>query len=187
MIDCDKFLSFLIKNQINFFTGVPDSLFKYVCNKLEKSYSSKNFITANEGCAIGLGIGYNLATKKVPLIYLQNSGLGNTINPIISMANNKVYSIPLFLLIGWRGEISNNNKQIKDEPQHKKQGLITEKMLKVMGIKYKILSKNSNYKQNIISLKKHALKKSEPVALLVRKGVFNSKTKALERCAPRNV
>ena len=171
MIDYKQFTNSLIKNKINFFTGVPDSLFKSFCSYLETNYMYKNFITANEGSAIGIGIGYYLATGRIPLIYLQNSGLGNTINPLTSLADLKVYSIPLFLMIGWRGEVV-NKKQLKDEPQHKKQGLITEKILKVMGIKYLILSKKSDYKKSISLLKKYSLKKSKPVALLIRKKTF---------------
>ena len=75
-----------------------------------------------------MAIGYHLATGKIPLVYLQNSGLGNTINPLVSLASHKVYQIPMILLIGWRGEIK-NNKQLKDEPQHKEQGLITAKII----------------------------------------------------------
>jgi phosphonopyruvate decarboxylase len=173
MINNKNFVKSLIKNKIDFFTGVPDSLFKSLCWHLEKKYKKNNFITANEGSSIGIGIGYNLATKKIPLVYLQNSGLGNTVNPILSMADKKIYGIPLFLLIGWRGEIL-KKKQIKDEPQHTKQGEITESLLKVLGIKYKILNINSNYKKDIKELSNYSIKNSKPVALLVRKNVFTS-------------
>jgi len=173
MIQNKDFIKSLIKNKISFFTGVPDSLFKGLCWYLDTKYKNNNFIAANEGSSIGIGIGYNLSTKKLPLVYLQNSGLGNTINPILSMADKKVYGIPLFLLIGWRGEIL-KKKQIKDEPQHKKQGEITESLLKVLGIKYKILNSNSNYKKDIKELSNYSIKNSKPVALLVRKNVFAS-------------
>ncbi len=173
MIEPSRFVKFLSKNKINFFTGVPDSLFKSLCIYLENKQKKNNFVTANEGSSIGLGIGYYLAKKKIPLVYLQNSGLGNTINPLVSMASDKVYGIPLFLLIGWRGEIYKNN-QIKDEPQHKKQGLITEKLLKVLDIKYKILNKHTNLNKTIKELATYALKKNKPVALLVRKNIFKN-------------
>ena len=90
---------------------------------------NKNFISNNEGSAVAFGIGYFLATKKIPLIYLQNSGLGNAINPIISLASKKVWSIPMVLIIGWRGSYG-----IKDEPQHKQQGKVTEKFLKLFTL-----------------------------------------------------
>ena len=168
MIESRLFINQLVKNDIKFFSGVPDSLFKNLCWEFEKKYKKKHIIAANEGSAIGLGIGYNLATNKIPLVYFQNSGLGNIVNPLISLADNKVYKIPIFMIIGWRGEIK-NKKQIKDEPQHKKQGLITEKLLKTLGIKYKILDRKSDYKKMIKNLKSFSKKYSRPVALLVKK------------------
>ena len=95
-----------------------------------------------------MAIGYYLATKKVPLVYLQNSGLGNIINPLISLADKKVFNIPIFFLIGWRGEILKKDKQIKDEPQHRTQGLITPELLKIFNIKFKICQKNQILKKN---------------------------------------
>ena len=96
--------------------------------------SSNHIIGANEGASIGLAIGHHLSSGKVPLVYLQNSGLGNTINPLISLASQEVYSIPIILLIGWRGEPG-----IKDEPQHIHQGRITPSLLNVMEIPYVII------------------------------------------------
>ena len=176
MIEPSEFVKCLSKTKIDFFTGVPDSLFKSLCIYLEKKQKKNNFITANEGSSVGLAIGYYLAKKKLPLIYLQNSGLGNAVNPLLSMANDKVYGIPLFLLIGWRGEFY-KKKQIKDEPQHRKQGLVTEKLLKVLDIKYKILNKNTNLEKTIKDLAKYALEKNKPVGLLVRKNIFKNNLK----------
>jgi len=171
-----NFLQILQKNQINFYCGVPDSLFSSFSLYLEKKYKQKHFVCCNEGSAIGLGIGYYLAKRKIPLVYLQNSGLGNIINPLVSLADPKVYSIPIFLLIGWRGELK-KNKQIKDEPQHVTQGRITIETLKLLKIKYKILGENSNIKQTISSLKKYAFKNKKPVALVVRSNIFEKNLK----------
>ena len=132
MIKLGEIISVLRKNKIEFISGVPDSLFKDLCFKFENAYKKNHIVAANEGSSIGLAIGYHLATGKVPVVYLQNSGLGNTVNPLISLASSKVYKIPMILIIGWRGEII-NKKQIKDEPQHKEQGIITLKMLKTMN------------------------------------------------------
>ena len=173
MIDSKLFIKTLIKNEIKFFTGVPDSLMKGFCSTIENNKS--HLSAANEGSAVGLGIGYYLAEKKLPLIYLQNSGLGNIVNPILSLVNKKVYKIPLFLLIGWRGETK--TKLItskKDEPQHISQGEVTEDLLKILKIKYRVINKKSKYKKIISELKKYALKKSQPVALLVRKNTFSN-------------
>ena len=129
---CPKDLIKFLKNKkINFFTGV---LTVFLKNFIENIPNKKNFIMVNEGLAVSLGIGYYLKTKKIPLIYFQNSGLGNTINPLISVANKNIYSIPMILLIGWRGEPG-----VKDEPQHKKQGKETLNFLKNLGIRYVIL------------------------------------------------
>ena len=74
MIDSKLFIKQLIKNDICFFSGVPDSLFKDLCWEFENNFKKNHIIAANEGSSIGIGIGYNLATNKIPLIYLQNSG-----------------------------------------------------------------------------------------------------------------
>jgi len=178
VIDPNNFIRCLEKNDISFFTGVPDSLLKGFCQAIDKK---KNHISSiNEGSAVGLGVGYYLAKKKIPLIYLQNSGLGNIVNPILSLANKKVFKIPLFFLIGWRGEKSKNYIK-KDEPQHIYQGIVTEKLLKILQIKYRILSKNSNYIKLIKDLKKISLKNQCLVALLVRKNTFKNLSKTKEK------
>ena len=94
MIKSKEFLNTLQKSKINFFTGVPDSLFSSLCSKLEKN--SQHYPAPNEGSAIGLAIGYHLSTNKLPLVYLQNSGLGNIVNPITSLTHEKIFKIPLF-------------------------------------------------------------------------------------------
>ena len=120
MIFVEEFVKLLQNSKINFFSGVPDSCLKEFTFYLNKFKKKKHLIAANEGSAVSIGIGYYLSTKKVPLIYMQNSGLGNAINPLISIAHKKVYSIPLLLLIGWRG-----SKKKQDEPQHLVKGKIT--------------------------------------------------------------
>ena len=118
MIDPQEFIKHLQANGVEFFTGVPDSLLKDFCACLDHvSGAGQHIISANEGGAVALALGYHLATRKVPLVYLQNSGLGNIINPLLSLADPEVYSVPLVLVIGWRGEPG-----VHDEPQHKKTG-----------------------------------------------------------------
>ena len=142
MIDPKKFIKFLKKNQINFFSGVPDSLLKPFLKELSFLPEKNNIIAVNEGSAVSIGAGYYLATKKLPCIYMQNSGLGNAINPLASLAHEKVYSIPMILIIGWRGGPNYN-----DEAQHLVKGKLTLKLLKLLKIKYFILKK----KQNLIN------------------------------------
>ena len=164
----EKNLIKFLKKNINFYSGVPDSLLSGISKKL-KGKKIKHFIAANEGSAISHGIGYFLAKKKIPCIYFQNSGLGNAINPIISIAHKKVYSIPLFLVIGWRGSPGSN-----DEPQHMVKGKITLQILKLLGIKYYIIKKNKD-KINIQNLKillNHSKKFNVPVACVIKKNVL---------------
>lgn len=171
MIKPEDFYKELKKNNINFYTGVPDSLLKEFCAYITSNSSQSNhIINTNEGSAVAMAMGKHMATGEVPVVYMQNSGLGNIINPILSLADEKVYSIPMILIIGWRGEPG-----FKDEPQHIKQGEITLDLLDVMGIHYEILDQNTN---NIDSLVKKVVdntkKYSKPTAILVRKGTFAS-------------
>src|SRR5664280_2236945 len=139
MLNCAKFFELLTSKGTDFYCGVPDSLLKSFCAYLQDSVpSNKNFITANEGAAVGLAAGVYLATNKPALVYMQNSGEGNAVNPLTSLADPKVYGIPMLLIIGWRGEPG-----VKDEPQHVKQGEITLELLKMLGIPYEALKKNT--------------------------------------------
>lgn len=173
MIDIESFFSSLKNSGVDFFTGVPDSLLKDICAFItDNTLPDNHIIAANEGNAISLGIGYHLATKKIPLVYLQNSGLGNVINPLLSLADPDVYSIPMLLLIGWRGE-----PNTKDEPQHVKQGKVTTNLLDSMKIPYEVLSSEMNSKDAELALDKIlkiALTLKTPCALLVKKASFKS-------------
>ena len=130
MIKVNSLINLLKKKDINFFSGVPDSVLKELSNSLQHYSKKKHIIAVNEGAAVSLGIGYYLSTKKIPCIYLQNSGLSNALNPLISIAHKKVYQIPLVLLIGWRG-----SPKVNDEPQHNVKGKITRDILKLLNIK----------------------------------------------------
>jgi phosphonopyruvate decarboxylase len=172
MINVQKFIEELKKNKLSFSAGVPDSLFKDLCYGFQKNYKKKNIIAANEGSAVAIGIGYYLSSKKIPIVYMQNSGLGNAINPLISLADKNVFKIPIFLIIGWRGEIKKN---YKDEPQHITQGKVTENFLKNLNIKYKIIDSKCDFKTVIRNLSQKARNNNEIVALLVRKNTFEKK------------
>jgi phosphonopyruvate decarboxylase len=183
MIESKKFIEFLKKNKINFFTGVPDSILKPLTPYLGKKDNKNNHIIAvNEGSAVSIGIGYHLSTKKIPCIYMQNSGLGNAINPLSSIAHKKVYSIPLLLLIGWRG-----SPNTQDEPQHKIKGKILEKLLKLLGINYCILNSEKDFVKlsNLIKLSK---KKKIPVACLIKtKTLISDKRKEKDKKSNKNL
>lgn len=172
MINTKDFVDWLVAHGVDFYAGVPDSLLKPVCFYLADHAGDKHVVAANEGGAVALACGYHLATGKVPLVYLQNSGQGNTINPLLSLADRDVYSIPLLLLIGWRGEPG-----IKDEPQHVKQGKITVDLLDAMDIPHRVLDPEPEAAQRCVAeLLEIAATESRPVALLVRKGTFESYT-----------
>lgn len=129
-------------NSLNadFFVGVPHSQLKALCDYLMNNYdSTHHIIAANEGNTVGIAAGYHLATNKIPVIYLQNSGQGNIINPVASLINEQVYDIPAIFVIGWRGE-----PNFKDEPQHIFQGQITLQLLDVLNIKYLIVDENTS-------------------------------------------
>ena len=179
MIYVKKILNLLQRKNINFICGVPDSVLKSFSNLIGKSSYFKHITAVNEGSAVSLGIGFHLSTKKVPCIYFQNSGLGNAINPLMSISHPKVYSIPTLLVIGWRG-----SPGLKDEPQHKAKGLITKKILALLNIRFCILRKTKDLKQleKIINFSR---KFKRPVACLIENGILSSpndlKRKKLKR------
>jgi phosphonopyruvate decarboxylase len=169
MLSPKDFLEIFQNNDIKFFTGVPDSLLKSLCAYMQDNLPAENHIVAaNEGGTVGLAAGYYLATGKIPAVYMQNSGVGNTVNPLLSLMDREVYNIPTILLVGWRGE-----PDTKDEPQHVKQGKITIPLLNVMGIKNVIMSADKDTFS--VQLKKaieHIEKTKEPFAFVIKKGTF---------------
>lgn len=168
MVRCEDFISWLSDLGVEFYAGVADSLLSPLCFYLEDHGGDRHVAAANEGGAVALACGYHLATGKVPLVYMQNSGQGNAINPLLSLADPDVYSIPMLLMIGWRGEPGT-----KDEPQHVKQGKVTVGLLEAMEIPYRILPPEP---EAALSCAKEllaiALAEKRPVALVVRKDTF---------------
>ncbi|BAI87871.1 MULTISPECIES: phosphonopyruvate decarboxylase [Oscillatoriales] len=168
MIDPQAFYTTLYQAGVHLFAGVPDSLLKDFCAYIDDhSQPGEHIITANEGNAIALVAGYHLATRQIGAVYLQNSGLGNTINPLTSLTDPQVYKIPLVMIIGWRGEPG-----VKDEPQHIKQGAITPGQLDLLGVPYWIVDGHSDFQQIIQEALTKIQATNAPVALLVRKGTF---------------
>ncbi len=160
----------------DFYTGVPDSQLKALCDYLMNRYGiNKNhhIIAANEGNCTALAAGYHLATGKIPVVYMQNSGEGNMINPAASLLHDKVYAIPMIFVIGWRGEPG-----IKDEPQHIFQGEITLKLLNDMDISYFVVERDSTKEQLIKAMAEFnpLLKKGKNVAFVIRKDALSYKT-----------
>lgn len=171
-----NFMTYIANGEVDFFTGVPDSQLKPLCNYLINTYglSNNHIIAANEGNAVAMAAGYHLSTGKIPCVYLQNSGLGNIINPVASLLNNKVYAIPCVFVVGWRGE-----PNVHDEPQHVFQGEITLKLLEVMDITYMVIDKNTSEKdlENKMIEYKSLLDSGKSVAFVVKKGGLSYKEK----------
>lgn len=170
MINVEEFVNYLNEIGIDFFCGVPDSQLSPFCDYIENN--EENIIAANEGNAVAIATGYHLTTNNFPLVYLQNSGLGNIVNPVTSLTHKKVYSIPIIYLIGWRGQ-----PNVHDEPQHKKQGEITLDLLELLDINYTVINKESTFDnlRNIFEnnfLEK--LKNGDSVAIVVSKGAFEN-------------
>lgn len=163
-LSCKSLFEALANNQIDYFCGVPDSTLTPLSSYLEEHPKLEHIVAANEGNAIGLATGYYLATSKLPLVYMQNSGLGNALDPLVSLADASVMGIPIILVIGWRGEPGK-----KDEPQHFKQGAITIELLSLLGIPFVILSDNPIEAQRQIGgAVKQAKESCMPFALVVQ-------------------
>lgn len=176
-MEIDVFLKQLQSvNSGEFFVGVPDSLLKPLCNYLNDNFgiSDKHIIAANEGNAVAIAAGYHLATQKIPIVYLQNSGIGNIVNPVASLLNHKVYGIPCIFIVGWRGE-----PNIKDEPQHIFQGEITLKLLEDIGLKTFIISQDTVQQEvgDFLIQNKELLSKGRSIAFVVKKNAFNYSAK----------
>lgn len=186
MIRPEFFHSQLASHNLDFFAGVPDSLLKSLCAYLSDNISpKKNIIAANEGGAIGLATGYFLSTGKIPVVYMQNSGIGNTINPLLSLTDSEIYNIPILLIIGWRGEPG-----VHDEPQHIKQGKVTIPLLDTMGIKSEILTDNEEmFPAQLNKAVQYMTETNNAFALIVKKGTFGKyslqKTEQNDFCLSR--
>lgn len=156
----------------DFYTGVPDSQLKALCNYLMHTYgidTEHHIIAANEGNCTALAAGYHLATGKVPVVYMQNSGEGNIINPVASLMNDNVYGIPCIFIIGWRGQPG-----VHDEPQHKYQGAVTEVLLSDMDIEHMVISKETSEEEleKTMHSFRGLLNKGKQVAFVIKKGAL---------------
>lgn len=168
MIDVSKLINYFKSIDVDFFCGVPDSQLSPFCDFIEQNCN--NIIAANEGNAVGIASGYHLSTGNYPVVYLQNSGLGNIVNPVTSLTHSKVYSIPMIYVIGWRGQPG-----VHDEPQHIKQGEVTLDLLDMLDINFVVINEESEFTdlkdvfENDFLID---LANGESVAIVVAKGAF---------------
>ena len=169
MIDPAAFVDHLSELGVRFFTGVPDSLLKHLCSHIMSELPREaHVIAANEGAAVGLAIGHHLRSGEVSLVYLQNSGFGNTVNPLLSLADHDVYGVPMVLLVGWRGQPG-----VKDEPQHVKQGRVMDALLEAMDLPWTVLPREqAQAAETMRTAVDTARRDSCPYVVLVEKDSF---------------
>ena len=175
MLDQNRVFEELKRNGIDFFTGVPDSYLNGFCNYALANCGNRNVIAANEGNAVGIAAGHYFASKEIPLVYMQNSGMGNTINPLASLVEKRVYAVPMLLLIGWRGQGDTEPKH----PQHHLQGEITPGLLDVMHIPYTVLEDSiDQFHAAVEKAAAYCAESRQPYALIAPKGVMAASEKA---------
>lgn len=173
MVNQEQLFKALEEMGISFFTGVPDSLLNDFCLYMVKNIpDGQHVMAANEGNAVAIATGNYLATGNIPIVYMQNSGIGNATNPLLSLAHDSVYGIPMILVIGWRGDPT-----ISDHAQHKKQGELTPVLMKDMDIPYEILDDENTVVQKFKWAANKAKEISSPVALIAKKAILTEKVK----------
>ncbi len=175
MLDQNRVFEILKENGVTFFTGVPDSYLNGFCNYALANCGGRNVIAANEGNAIGIAAGHYLATKEIPLVYMQNSGQGNTVNPLASLADKDVYAVPMLLLVGWRGQGDTE----PNHPQHKLQGEITPGLFDLLHIPYAVLSDSEEaFRRTIEDAVGYCTEHRTSYGLIAPKGVMAASEKA---------
>jgi len=169
VVEAKAFVERLAARGLDFFAGVPDSLLKDLCAYVTENCPARDHvIAANEGGAVGLAAGYHLATGRAGVVYMQNSGTGNAINPLLSLADPEVYSIPMLVVIGWRGEPG-----VHDEPQHVKQGRVQRALIAALEYPCEVMAEDqAEALAQVDRLLEAMREKSSPAVLLVRKGAF---------------
>ncbi|MBS6519846.1 MAG: phosphonopyruvate decarboxylase [Clostridiales bacterium] len=178
MLEQKRVFEILSNNGVNFFTGVPDSYLNGFCNYALKNCGDRNIIAANEGNAVGIASGHYFATEEIPLVYLQNSGLGITINPLVSLADKEVYAVPMLLLVGWRGQGDSE----PNHPQHKLQGEITPGTFDLLHIPYTVLEDDEDeFEETIKKAVTYCKETRQPYGLIAPKGVMAASEKSNNR------
>ena len=176
MIDSQAFLQYLTSEGLNSFFGVPDSLLKSLNSEIAASEDVRDHVVcANEGAAVGCAVGHFLGSGDMAVVYLQNSGLGNTVNPLLSIADPSVYSVPMLIVIGWRGEPG-----VKDEPQHMRQGELTAQLLNDLGVVTRSVTRedHADWREKVGFLIDWSRRERRAVALVVGKDTFQLSQKS---------
>jgi phosphonopyruvate decarboxylase len=174
MADPQSILMALEGQSFDFFVGVPDSTLAGIINLLSTRDQISHIIATSEGEAVAIAAGYHLAVQKTPVVYMQNDGLGNAVNPLTSLADSRVYDIPMLFLIGWRGCPGD-----RDAIQHKKMGLVLPGLLNILNIDYEIFNEDT-YQEQIKIIKAYIDKEQKPFALLFRRGQLDKIVATIE-------
>lgn len=171
MIDPARFLEVCREHGVSFYTGVPDSLLKELNSQIMAGLPrERHIIAANEGAAMGIAIGHYLRTRAPAAVYLQNSGFGNLVNPLLSLADPDVYGVPMLLIVGWRGQVG-----VSDEPQHVKQGRVMAPLLEALELPWAVLpTEPAEAEQCLKRAIATAVERTCPYVLMVEKGTFRS-------------
>lgn len=183
MLDQEKVFQALAEHGVSFFTGVPDSYLNGFCNYALAHCGARNVIAANEGNAVGIAAGHYLASGEIPLVYMQNSGEGNAVNPLASLADRAVYAVPMLLLIGWRGQGDTE----PNHPQHRLQGEITASLLELLHIPYTVLEDDDEkFRETVEQAVRHCRETRGSYALIAPKGVMADPNKPnnVDACYP---
>jgi phosphonopyruvate decarboxylase len=180
MIDPGRFLEHCREQGVTFYTGVPDSLLKSLNTEIMRALPrGRHVIAANEGGAVGIAIGHYLRTGRPAAVYLQNSGFGNLVNPLLSLADPDVYGVPMLVIVGWRGQVG-----VGDEPQHVKQGRVMAPLLDALDLPWAVLPKDpAEAQRSVKDAVATATERSSPYLLMVEKGTFAEPTPAAESAA----
>lgn len=177
MVSCEELFRTFRKFGFNFYTGIPCSIFKDWINFIVERKDTQHVIGTSEGETIAIATGYYLASKDFPVVYMQNSGLGNSVNPLTSLTAPEVFGIPFLLLISWRGE-----PRLEDEPEHKKMGKITTNILDTLHIPYSIMPDNiEGIEATLGEAKRFMQQKSTPYAILIGKGTIGKYDKVQKK------
>ena len=177
-VDPKRFVDHLGERGVSLYTGVPDSLLKQLGSHIQANLPrEQHVITANEGAAVGLAIGHYLATRSPAVVYLQNSGFGNAVNPLLSLADAEVYGVPMLVVVGWRGQPG-----VKDEPQHVKQGAVQRELVEAMDLPWSVLPHDPDEAEKLVDeALAEAVARNSPYVLLVEKGTFADAAKLPKR------
>ncbi len=175
MLDQERVFHVLASHGVSYFAGVPDSYLNGFCNYALAYYPERTVIAANEGNAVGIAAGHYFASREIPLVYMQNSGMGNTVNPLASLADRAVYAVPMLLLIGWRGQGDTE----PNHPQHKLQGEITPELLEIMHIPYTVLEDDDGkFAEAVEKAVRWCRETRQAYGLIAPKGVMAASEKA---------